>query len=76
MQIAEQLSTSGATAPEIGELERLIGSSLPSDYRRFLAEVNGGRPFPNAFEGPTGDGSVLNWFFTLNQEERIYFFPT
>jgi cell wall assembly regulator SMI1 len=75
MQIVEQLSTSGATDSQIVELERMIGSSLPYDYRRFLSEVNGGRPSPNAFEGPTGDGSVLNWFFTLNQEEPIYFLP-
>src|SRR5437667_5269996 len=75
MQIVQQLSASGATASQIGDLERLIGTTLPPDYRRFLAEVNGGRPAPSDFEGPTGDGSLVNWFFTLNQEERLYFIP-
>lgn len=75
MQIVEQLSTIGATPAQIGDLERVIGSTLPTDYHRFLADVNGGRPSPSDFEGPAGDGSVLNWFFTLNQDERTYFIP-
>ena len=75
MQIVDKLSAGGATAPQIDDLESIVGTTIPTDYRRFLAEINGGRPSPSAFEGPTGDGSVLNWFFTLNQEEQSYFIP-
>ncbi len=75
MLIVDLLSTSGATAAQIANLERVIGSALPSDYCRFLTDFNGGRPSPSDFEGPTGDGSVVNWFFTLNQDEQTYFIP-
>jgi hypothetical protein len=73
MQIVDKLSSSGATAPQIEDLEGKVGATVPLDYRRFLAESNGGRPLPSAFEGPNGDGSVVNWFFTLNREEQTYF---
>lgn len=75
MRIVHRLSTSGATDSQISGLERLIGRTLPSDYRHFLAEVNGGRPSPCDFEGPNGDGSLVNWFFTLNQEKPLDFIP-
>jgi hypothetical protein len=32
-------------------------------------------PWPEAFEGPAGSGSLVNWFFTLNQDEQTYFIP-
>jgi hypothetical protein len=31
------------------EMERLIGSPLPADYRSFLLAHNGGKPFPSGF---------------------------
>lgn len=75
MQIVDKLSQGGAATSQIDELESRIGTTIPMDYRRFLAEINGGRPSPSAFEGPSGDGSVVNWFFTLNHDEQIYFIP-
>ncbi len=44
MQIAEPLSETGATEADIQQLENDLGHRLPEDYRRFLAQINGGRP--------------------------------
>lgn len=72
MKIVEKLSSSGATTSQIDDLETRLGATIPTDYRQFLAENNGGRPSPSAFERLTGEGAVINWFFTLSQEERIH----
>jgi hypothetical protein len=66
MEITERISASGASEDDIRALELRLGAVLPIDYRTFLAQVNGGRPKPCAFEGPTGDGSVVHFFFTLD----------
>ncbi len=44
----------GDTEPRIQELERSIGSELPSDYREFLA-VYGGATFSKPFEAPIAE---------------------
>jgi len=72
MEITERISVSGATNEEIVELEFRLGVQLPTDYQRFLREQNGGRPSPKAFEGPTGDGSIVHFFFTLNRQSPHY----
>jgi hypothetical protein len=72
MDITQRISTRGASEEEIRALERWLGAVLPVDYRTFLAEVNGGRPKQRAFEGPTGDGSVVHFFFTLDADGSHY----
>ncbi len=72
MEITERISAHGASEEEIAAFERWLGVVLPVDYRTFLAEVNGGRPKPRVFEGPTGDGSLVHFFFTLNADASHY----
>jgi hypothetical protein len=72
MKITELISDSGATPGQIQAIEEQIGFELPDDYRRFLAEVNGGRPQPREFEGPNGNGSVMHFFFTADPAAPYY----
>jgi hypothetical protein len=75
MQIAEPLSETGATEADIQQLENDLGHRLPEDYRRFLAQINGGRPerisFPIQTSGEATN-SVVDWLLTLNAKERNY----
>lgn len=78
MRIAESLSSSGAVASSIGELESIVKAGLPEDYRHFLETENGGRPEPSTFSFQQYGGpqdSILDWFFTLNRDEPIYYIP-
>jgi hypothetical protein len=42
----------------IQELEKMIGSNLPKDYRDFLKKNNGGYPDKQCF----GNGNIVNFF--------------
>jgi hypothetical protein len=42
------------TEADVAALEQRLGKSLPDDYRRFLLEVNGGRPADEACEFSKG----------------------
>ena len=75
MQILEPLSPTGAVEATIQELENELGRRLPEDYRRFLSEINGGRPNRARFtilspEGATD--SAVAWFLTLDPQESRY----
>lgn len=79
MKIVEKLSDRGASPADIHSVELLVGRPLPEDYTRFLYESNGGRPEPFEFsfrQYGKEQGSVLDWFFTLDQAEPIYFLPS
>ena len=78
MAIVERLSDSGASEAALQQLENELGSRLPDDYRRFLAETNGGRPDPARFAMQTSNGaneSVVDWFLTLEPQEDLYTVP-
>ena len=78
MEIAERLSGSGAIEPLLQQLESQVGVRLPEDYRRFLAETNGGRPESSRFAMRTAAGeneSVVDWFLTLDPVEELYSIP-
>lgn len=54
-------------AAEIETLEQRFGHSLPDDYRRFLLEVNGGRP---ASENANHPHAIVNTLFSLADKEH------
>jgi len=75
MEITRRLSESGATEESIVRLENDIGFRLPSDYRHFLADVNGGEPEPSGFTFETSDGpsdSAVRYFLTLDPNAKHY----
>ena len=75
MNIRKPLSKFGATEHELNQLEVRIGSSLPYDYRNFMAKYNGGRPEPSGFVFPTTNGmsdSAVRYFLTLDESEERY----
>lgn len=72
MIITESISISAANEEDVELIERLLNSKLPSDYRRFLLEINGGRPSPNRFENDLGIGSVVHFFFTADPASEFY----
>lgn len=78
MEIIEQLGAGGPTTTDVELLERLLGTSLPADYRQFLIRTNGGRPEPSAFSfdqyGQLQE-SLVDWFFTLDSSEKDYQIP-
>ncbi|HWO21739.1 MAG TPA: SMI1/KNR4 family protein [Kofleriaceae bacterium] len=48
---------------DVAAFEGRLGHRLPDDYRRFLLEVNGGRPDDTSCQYKFG---VINQFFSLN----------
>ena len=64
--MAVTISGSHATLQEddITELERLLGVTLPGDYRLFLLAHNGGRPTPDGFlkSRDESDRDAIDWF--------------
>jgi len=75
MGIAKRLSDAGASDEELSQLEASIGSTLPGDYRRFMSELNGGRPEPSGFVFETTDGksdSSVRYFLTLDERVEPY----
>jgi len=58
--------------PQIGEaevaaFEQRLGSTLPDDYRRFLLEVNGGRPSEENARHPY---DIVNSLFSLADKDH------
>lgn len=52
---------------EVYALEQELEASLPSDYRSFLLEANGGIPFPESFAIPElGEEMTIETFFGLH----------
>lgn len=43
-------SKSPATLEDISKFEKEISNTLPSDYKNFLMEFNGGKPQPDSFK--------------------------
>lgn len=73
MDITERISLTGASEASLREFEHRLGKTLPDDYRRFLAEFNGGRPIPRNFDAIDGDdGSLVHFFFTLDSNAPYY----
>ncbi|MDB5342826.1 MAG: hypothetical protein JWP89_1203 [Schlesneria sp.] len=75
MEIIKRLSEVGASEEALRQLEVAVGSSLPTDYRRFMTETNGGRPQPSGFifYKPSGrSDSSVRYFLTLNEREERY----
>ena len=52
---------------QVAAFEESIGHHLPDDYRRFLLEVNGGRPSDSCRLATFG---VMNWFFSLTDQDN------
>jgi hypothetical protein len=52
---------------EVAAFENRLGSTLPDDYRRFLLEVNGGRP---ADENAQLSHIVINQLFSLADKDK------
>ncbi|HEY7327587.1 MAG TPA: SMI1/KNR4 family protein [Gemmataceae bacterium] len=48
-QIAHPLPAGPTTDAQIAAFETYIGHKLPTDYRQFLLQHNGGHPEPDAF---------------------------
>ena len=59
---------------DIVRAERILGCTLPEEYRRFLLKENGGRPSLEAFniqwnDNPVGDGwgaSLIHFFLSIH----------
>lgn len=66
-QVEEQLSIE-----RVLEVERLIGLTLPDEYKAHLLKYNGGRCIPNKFsfveEGKTEE-SCIDWFLAIYDGE-------
>jgi hypothetical protein len=63
------MKNTGAKVDEsrIAAFEKHLGQDLPDDYRRFIAEVNGGYTHENHCKFSRG---VLNTLFTLDDEDE------
>jgi cell wall assembly regulator SMI1 len=73
MRINKLFSQTGATEESIQRLESEIGFHLPDDYRRFLADYNGGQPEPSGFVFETNEGpsdSAVRYFLTLDKNKN------
>jgi hypothetical protein len=66
-----------APGPKLDELairrfETDHAIEFPADYRRFLLECNGGKPFPDAFLAPGGDVEItVGWFYSLEDRDGM-----
>lgn len=66
-----------ASEDAIRALEAELATSLPADYRRFLARYNGGRPVPGGFDirwanpalGAAHTSTEVGFFFSLDGSE-------
>lgn len=55
---------------EISVFEKSQGITLPTDYKLFLEEYNGGKPVPNSFDFDDGnDASCIDSFLGLTNKE-------
>jgi cell wall assembly regulator SMI1 len=65
-------SFSPASEEEISNFERLIGYTLPEDYRKFLSEHNGGRqPALSVFRIESGQESILALLFAVGDRDSF-----
>ncbi len=57
---------------DIEELEELVGFTLPSDYRKFLMEFNGGQPYPNSIKiiGLDTSPTDIQTLFGIRRSEK------
>jgi SMI1 / KNR4 family (SUKH-1) len=53
--------------PAVSRFEQRLGHLLPDDYRRFLLEMNGGRPDDSSCQYSLG---VINEFFSLDDPDE------
>ena len=53
--------------PAVERFEQRLGHSLPEGYRRFLLEMNGGRPIDSQCQFSIG---VINEFFSLDDPDE------
>lgn len=56
-----------ADAASLARFEEKLGMPLPAAYRRFLAGINGGRPEPEFFRGPSGRVHELPIWYGLDE---------
>lgn len=56
------------TEEDVIAFERTLGRRLPGDYRRFLLEVNGGRP---AKENASFEFGVINMMYSLHDSNEV-----
>ena len=64
----ERIEDSGVPLSDIdlARVETRLRIRLPTQYKTFLRQHNGGRPVPDCFPcGPSNDSS-LSWFFEIN----------
>jgi hypothetical protein len=57
---------------QVEKFEELIGAKLPSDYRDWLLEFNGGRPSPKRMEfveHGTSTGSDVHWIYGIGSPD-------
>lgn len=61
-----------ATLEDISDFERDIKCVLPSDYKKFLMEYNGGQPHPDSFRyfSDRNDASSVDRFLSLGKEKN------
>lgn len=61
---------------KLKEMERVIGSPLPPDYRAFLLRYNGGQPFPSGFrmkrEGRGYSESCVAWLYGIQDGGEFF----
>jgi hypothetical protein len=60
---------------QLATFEADCGFRLPDDYRTFLSQHNGGRPFPNRYDffsaGFDGFTAVVTWFYGLGSSPDL-----
>ena len=70
-------SIGGGTLARVDEFEQFIQAKLPTDYRQFLIDFNGGLPssdislYRSKFELPGGSEIEVSQFFTLNDGHAV-----
>lgn len=56
------------TEPDVAELEQRLNFRLPSSYRRFLLDYDGGAPDPNCVEIPEFGETDVQVFFGVRRD--------
>ena len=65
-------SKTPATLEDISNFEKIIKDNLPTDYKDFLMQYNGGQPQPSSFRffSDRNDGSSVDQFLNLGREKH------
>ncbi|MCS7073594.1 MAG: SMI1/KNR4 family protein, partial [Bacteroidia bacterium] len=66
MTIKIQSSNPPVTESILAQFEELLNTHLPSEYRDFLLECNGGVPFENTCNVVVGEHKTLYFFVVKN----------